>query len=154
MLLSGLHVTTPGGNAQSTCIGAVRANATELFAAAIDEKGIIDGWEEISDLIIPIAYIRWIMAVLNKLQRGESFSEEAMDACKEFLLNLFPLVSRHMADEEKDRIKNLSLIPVYLGGFGYQGNVGHQSDRMPNRSRMVRRRSIWKLNSNNLNRKR
>jgi len=82
LLLSGLHVTTPGGNAQSTCIGAVRANATELFAAAIDEKGIIDGWEEISDLIIPIAYIRWIMAVLNKLQRGESFSEEAMDACK------------------------------------------------------------------------
>jgi hypothetical protein len=84
-------------------------------------KGLIDRWEDIQDLVIPIAYIRWVMVMLNELHSRATYSKEALENSKELLLNLFPLVSRDMTDAEKDRIKSLGMIPHYLGGWGYEG---------------------------------
>jgi len=84
-------------------------------------KGLIDGWEDIPDLIIPIVFIRWVMVMLNELHGGMTYSKEALANSKQLLLNLFPLVSRHMTDDEKERVKELTMIPNYLGGLGYEG---------------------------------
>jgi hypothetical protein len=84
------------------------------------KEGFSDGWEDVSDLIIPMTYIRWIVGTLNGLQDGTTYSEEAMKKTKELLFALFPLVCRDMTEEEKERIKSLSVIPSYLGGWGYE----------------------------------
>lgn len=82
-------------------------------------KGIIDGWEDIPDLIIPLTYIRWVMTIFNEFHRGMSYSDEALENMKTLLLNIFPLIARDMTADEKERIRGLSMIPSYLGGWGY-----------------------------------
>lgn len=82
-------------------------------------RELIDGWEDIPDLINPTAYIRWAMAVINQLHQGMNYSDEALEHMKKFLLNLFPLVSRDMTTDEQARLRSLSAIPSYLGGWGY-----------------------------------
>tara|TARA_R110000851_G_scaffold325125_1_gene492884 strand:+ start:686 stop:1639 length:954 start_codon:yes stop_codon:yes gene_type:complete len=84
-----------------------------------NQNGIIDGWEDIPDLINPLAYIRWVMTMFNEFHRGMSYSDDALERMKTLLINLFPLVSRDMTLEEKERLRNLSMIPSYLGGWGY-----------------------------------
>ena len=81
-------------------------------------KGVTDGWEDIPDLIAPVAYLRWFITVLNEQNSGLKYSDEAFDAMKDLLINLFPLVSRDLTLAEKDRIRSLSQIPKWLGGWG------------------------------------
>ncbi|MGP1677270.1 MAG: restriction endonuclease [Burkholderiales bacterium] len=82
-------------------------------------EGITDGWEDIPDLIIPLSYVRWVMVTLNQLHGGVTYSDEVLKNMKDLLLNLFPLVSRDMTGDERERIRGLSVIPSYLGGWGY-----------------------------------
>jgi hypothetical protein len=83
-------------------------------------EAFIDGWEDITDLIIPVVYIRWIMATLNKMQSGDTYSMEAFKNNKELLLCLFPRISRHLTQDEDERMNRLQMIPHYLGGLGYE----------------------------------
>jgi hypothetical protein len=82
-------------------------------------KGMWDGWEDIPDLVAPIAYVRWVTVIFNQLHRGDGFSKEAFENIKSLLLNLFPLIARDMTAKERQRISDLSVIPHYLGGWGY-----------------------------------
>jgi hypothetical protein len=83
-------------------------------------RGIIDRWEDIPDLMVPVAYLRSAIAVINQLQRGDRFADEAIKSMKDLLLNLFPFVARDMTEDERERISQLSIIPSYLGGWGYE----------------------------------
>ena len=64
------------------------------------------------------------MVLLNALQNGITYSQEALEKEKELqkekelLLNLFPLVSRHPIEDEKEWLQRLRSFPDYLGGFG------------------------------------
>ena len=80
--------------------------------------GITDGWDDITDLTIPLLYVRWVMTLLNELHRGKTYSNEALESMKTLLLNLFPLISRDMSAHEEERIRSLSMIPDFLGGLG------------------------------------
>jgi hypothetical protein len=82
-------------------------------------KDLNDGWEDIPDLIIPVTYLRWFITMFNEFHRGTTYSDEALESMKELLLNLFPLVCRDMTEKEKERIKNLGMVPDYLGGWGH-----------------------------------
>ncbi len=97
-----------------------KGNCDVVLGAHYRQRGLTDGWEDIPDLIIPTVYIRWVMVTLNQLQGGVTFSKEAFARSKQLLVNLFPLVSRHLTAEEKDRVKHLTMIPHYLGGLGYE----------------------------------
>jgi hypothetical protein len=82
------------------------------------ESQMIDGWEDISDLVIPTVYLRWVMGLLNELHGGHNYSPQAFDKTKDLLLNLFPMVCRHLSDEDQKRVQRLQEIPSYLGGLG------------------------------------
>jgi hypothetical protein len=79
---------------------------------------LLDGWEDVSDLVMPVVFIRWVIVTLNQLQAGRVYSLQAFEKEKELLLNVFPLVSRHLTSAEKDRIRMLQTIPSYIGGLG------------------------------------
>jgi hypothetical protein len=82
-------------------------------------KDLVDGWQDIPDLIIPFGYIRWVMALLNQLHGGTTYSQDALEKGKELLLNLYPLVCREQTTEEKERIERLGMLPDHFGGWGH-----------------------------------
>jgi hypothetical protein len=81
-------------------------------------EGWVDSWEDIPDVTIPTVYIKWVMAVLNELQGGAEYSTSAFARIKDFFLQVFPSVARHLTTREKDRLNSLRKIPAYLGGMG------------------------------------
>lgn len=83
------------------------------------QDGLVDGWESLLDLTIPIIYIRWIMSTYNEMYKGAEYSQEAFERNKDLLLNLFPLVCRNATEQEQERIKQLGMVPSFLGGLGY-----------------------------------
>ncbi|HHQ4901328.1 TPA: hypothetical protein ACSP3M_002596 [Aeromonas veronii] len=58
---------------------------------------------------------------MNEQRSGVVYSDEAFESLKEFILQVFPYVSRHLTSKELDRVKSLGMIPSYLGGLGYEG---------------------------------
>lgn len=83
-------------------------------------KDVIDGWEDISDVMMPTIYIKWVMSTFNELRSGVEYSDEAFENIKTFLLNVYPYVCRHLTEKEQERVQSLSMIPAYLGGLGYE----------------------------------
>jgi hypothetical protein len=95
-----------------------KGGCDQSLARRHSRKGWSDGWEEIPDLIAPIAYLRWFLTVINELQSGKKYSSQAIAEMKKFLINVFPSVAREMTQAEKERIMNLRMIPSGLGGWG------------------------------------
>lgn len=96
-----------------------KGNCDEVLQKHFRQDGLNDGWEDIPDLIIPMTFIRWILVSFNEFHRGMTYSDDALKNAKDLMLNIFPLVSREMTEEEKDRIKKLMTFPSVFGGWGY-----------------------------------
>lgn len=99
-----------------------RGRCDDVLSAYIHKQrdDVIDGWEDISDVMMPTIYIKWIMSIMNQLQDGDIYSDEAFDSIKSFLLGTFPYIARHLTDKEKARIDSLGMIPSYMGGLNYE----------------------------------
>lgn len=87
------------------------------ISSTIDDE-LINRWEDISDVMIPTTFIRWIMSTLNEHRNGVVYSDEAFENLKEFILQIFPHISRELTTKEKERLSLLGMIPSYLGGHG------------------------------------
>ncbi len=101
-----------------TCRG--HCDSVVSHAVRSNRKDVVDGWEDISDVMMPTIFIKWVMSTFNELRDGVEYSDEAFDNLKTFMLSIYPYVCRHPTDTEQDRIKSLSMIPSYLGGLGYE----------------------------------
>jgi hypothetical protein len=100
---------------QFTCFG----HCDDVLGKMLRGRKLVDGWEDIQDLLIPTVYIRWIMSVLNEMRSGVTYSDDAFDNLKELLLQLFPYVARHPTANETERLRELGTIPAWMGGLGY-----------------------------------
>ena len=99
-----------------------RGHCDYVLAQSIISKNLNlwDGWEDISDVMMPTIFIKWVMCIMNEQRKGVIYSDDAFKNLKEFMLQVFPYVSRHLTDKEKERVKSLGMIPSYLGGLGYE----------------------------------
>ncbi|MCT7614904.1 restriction endonuclease [Aliarcobacter butzleri] len=77
-----------------------------------------NSWKDISDVMIPSVYLKWVMSILNQQKLGTIYDDEAFENMKEFLLQVFHHVSRHLTKKEKERLEILYTIPSWLGGMG------------------------------------
>lgn len=77
------------------------------------------GWDDIPDMVVPTVFIHKVMGLINLLYRKEQYDEPAIEKMKHLLLAMFPLVSRHLNDADKEKLKQLQGIPSYLGGMGF-----------------------------------
>lgn len=75
---------------------------------------LIDSWEDIVDVTIPVKYIEWVMAIFNELHRETKYSDEAFRNIKKFMINIFPHISRHLTTEEKARMKDLAMLEPWF----------------------------------------
>jgi hypothetical protein len=83
------------------------------------KRGLMTEWEDIPDVLIPSIYLRWWASISNELQSGNvSYTPEAFEKLKEFLIKIYPYVARNTTPEEKRRVRSLMTIPSFLGGLG------------------------------------
>lgn len=75
----------------------------------------ISAWKDISDLKIPIEYMRWIMSFLNCYQEGTMiFNTEAFEKTKQIIMFLGQYVMRDLSDNENQRVSDLNMLPDWL----------------------------------------
>lgn len=96
-----------------------RLIASEIRTRHFPDR-VCDRWDDIPDIAIPTVFITKVMGFLNGLVSGrDRYEPEAIDKVKSLLLATFPLVSRHLNDEDEETLKHLRRIPSYMGGMGY-----------------------------------
>lgn len=71
----------------------------------------IDGWEDISDIVIPGQYMRWLMAILNRMhENDDEYTDHAFAELKKFILRVSQLVLRRQSQRDIQRILDLMSI--------------------------------------------
>ena len=76
------------------------------------QDGLMDGWNDISDLVIPLNFIRNIMAFLNRLRDGiDTCTDEAFGKEKEILMAFAQKVLRETWESERQRVRDLMQYP-------------------------------------------
>jgi hypothetical protein len=97
---------------------ACRGKCDRALEVTFEKRGFITSWEDISDLSIPLVFMRWVIAAMNGIRGGSrEFSDEAYDKFREFTFAVAQLVVRETSDEERERIESLRSIPAFLGGL-------------------------------------
>lgn len=97
---------------------ACKGNCDDYLRRSLRARKMVDGWNDIEDLAIPTVYLRMVMGTVNELNAGKKYSPQAFEKTKDLLINLFPLICRHLSDDEIEQIHNLQKIPGFLGGLG------------------------------------
>ncbi len=71
------------------------------------------GWEDISDLAIPAWYLRWMLALMNRLRNGDDvYDDEAYEHIKDFTMAVGQKVFREITEQERERVRGLFDIPM------------------------------------------
>lgn len=81
-------------------------------------QGWADSWEDVSDIVIPTIFLKWVFRPINQLAAGWRFSGTALEGLKNLLWSVFPRVSRSLTQAERNRVQALFRIPWYIGGLG------------------------------------
>lgn len=97
---------------------ACKGHCDQRLRGKLHAQRMIDGWEDISDLVIPTIYIRWVMSTLNEFHENKTYTDVAFEKMKELLISLFPIICRHPSEEDAERVRSLQRLPGYLGGLG------------------------------------
>ncbi len=79
---------------------------------ADSRAGLMTDWNDISDLVIPIEFLRYIFATINRMREGRDiYTDEAFKKNKMILAALAQKVLRATTKEERERHKELSSLP-------------------------------------------
>lgn len=82
------------------------------------QRQLIDSWQDIPDVMIPMMYARCFVALMNKMKRGVTISDTAFEKYKTFLLCIYPYIVRTATEQERERMQSLMMIPSFMGGLG------------------------------------
>ena len=68
----------------------------------------MSGWASISDLVIPIEFLRYVLATMNRIRDGKDiYTDEAFKKEKTILIALAQRVLRATTEGERARFKEL-----------------------------------------------
>lgn len=94
-----------------TCKGECDREIEKIYLS----KGFNTKWEDISDIAIPVKYLQWNLAILNRLKEGmDNYSSQAYDNLKHFIIRVSQLVLKEQNDKQRERFKMLQEIPEYF----------------------------------------
>ena len=95
-----------------------KGNCDEKLLNKYSKKEYIDSWKDFEDLKNPTEFIRYLMSIINNLQKGDvCYTDEAFESLKEILLNIYPFVSRELTPKEEQKINQLVDLPKIFGGY-------------------------------------
>ncbi len=70
------------------------------------------GWADLDDLIMPVEFLRYMFATMNRIRSGQDhYTDEAFAQEKHILISLAQRVLRHTTDEERQRFLELAKLP-------------------------------------------
>lgn len=95
-----------------------KGNCDRSLRDVFRPQKMVDGWRDISDLAIPTIYLQCVMSILNKLHGKHQYSAQAFEKMKDLLVGLFPLICRHLSEDDVEKISTLQEMPNFLGGLG------------------------------------
>lgn len=79
------------------------------------DLGYTVDWKDISDLKIPVEFMRWIMALLNNYQdESVVMEEQAFEKLKSVIMSLGQYTMRDLTDDEDYREDILNMLPEWL----------------------------------------
>lgn len=78
-----------------------------LERRAYERYKAITAWEDISDIAMPNQFLRWIMAFINQLRHGDTYSDEAFDREKHLIIAVSQKVFREVTESERERMREL-----------------------------------------------
>lgn len=97
---------------------ACRNQCDRTLELAFEKRGLVTGWDDISDLSIPLVFMKWIVTAMNSIRDGTLvFTDAAYEKFREFTFAVAQLVVHETSDEERERIESLRDIPAFLGGL-------------------------------------
>jgi hypothetical protein len=72
----------------------------------------MSGWADISDLVIPIEFLRYMFATMNRIRAGHDiYTDEAYKKEINILKALAQKVMRATTDRERERFNELMSLP-------------------------------------------
>lgn len=78
------------------------------------EGHVITQWQDISDLAIPVQYLKWVMGIMNEIKEGRVlYTEEAFEQIKTVTLHIAQVAMRQPSVKEMERVKSLLEIPEW-----------------------------------------
>ncbi len=113
IIVLGDRLKADGGSVIADVYWCTNGQADRARETRFVNRGLMTSWEDIPDVVIPLLYLRWVMTIINQMEHG-GVSAAAIGKLRTFLLALFPYVAREMTSREKERLKDLFLIPSAL----------------------------------------
>jgi len=97
---------------------ACKGDCDRFLTSKLDRK-YITAWGDISDLRIPVVFMNFVIATLNRIwSKNYIYEGMAYEKNKVFILKMSQAVMRETNEEMWDRIRTLKKIPSFLGGLG------------------------------------
>lgn len=94
---------------------ACKGRCDDILDSYYSTQGFITDWKDVSDLKIPVEYMRWIMAYMNNLREGTmEFEDLAFEKVKSAIMSIGQYVMRDLADDEWQREETLNMLPEWL----------------------------------------
>lgn len=89
---------------------ACKGDCDDILENRYIKKGLITEWEDISDIIIPYKYLKWNIAIMNRLRdKDDDYDQKAFEKLKEFIIGISQLALRNQSDDDIKRIKLLAM---------------------------------------------
>ena len=91
-----------------TCKG----ECDRIFDRAARDQGLHTGWHDLSDMVIPIEFLRWVFAIMNRIRSGkDQYTDEAYKKQKRILIAVAQKVLRFTTEKERQSYKELQMLP-------------------------------------------
>lgn len=72
----------------------------------------ITGWNDISDLVIPVQFLKFVLAIMNRMREGEDvYTDEAYEDLKSIIISLAQITMKRQSEQDINRVKSLSELP-------------------------------------------
>jgi hypothetical protein len=95
---------------------ACKGQCDQIIERRLERSHKFTTWDDISDLVIPIYFLRFIFSVQNSIYHGNKrFSEKAFEQLKEFIAALAQKVLRETTPKERERVGELISIMEIFG---------------------------------------
>ena len=74
--------------------------------------GNITGWNDISDLVIPIQFLKFVLAIMNRIREYEDvYTDEAYGDLKNIIISLAQITMKGQSEKDINRVKSLLELP-------------------------------------------
>lgn len=98
---------TKGGEKITQVYSACKGNCDRIMESRINSNEITK-WEDISDLLIPYQYLKWITGIINQMREGNViFTDDAFEQIKDITLKIAQVVMRQPSVKEIQRSREL-----------------------------------------------